>query len=197
MTFDERQFMIQLFEHAQESRLSQVEAWVQDTLNIASTDIDYRTYRQNTYLGLEVGSLVAGGYGLVKGAINFTKLARVPRYAKKSIRIFTSGAENINAGISLTKKLSHLENAQRNFYRMRILGDGRIRFYKNEIPATTPGLTRGACRVCEYNPLTGQSRAWHECYDHFGNVIRVHPKQINGQDLISPHYPPIEKEISW
>ncbi|MCB1075530.1 MAG: hypothetical protein KDK59_08365 [Simkania sp.] len=106
MTFDERQHMIQLFEQAQENRLSQVESWVQNTLNIDHTDIDYRTYRQNTHLGLEVGSLVAGGYGLVKGAINFTKLARVPKAFKQialpntSKKIWTS-----------TRKKSSIQNA--------------------------------------------------------------------------------------
>ena len=30
-----------------------------------------------------------------------------------------------------------------------------------------------------------------ECYDHSGKVNRVHPKQINGQNVLSPHYPPL------
>ncbi len=33
-----------------------------------------------------------------------------------------------------------------------------------------------------------------KCYDHSGVINRVH-KQINGQDLISPHYPPTAKEL--
>lgn len=107
------------------------------------------------------------------------------------------GAENINAGISLSKKLSQLEKAQLTATKVRILPDGRVRSYGKEIPATNPGLTRGASRVSEYNPLTGQTRSWHECYGHSGNIIRVHPKQINGQDIISLHYPPIGEEIRW
>ena len=48
-----------------------------------------------------------------------------------------------------------------------------------------------------FSHLTGQTRAWHECYDHSHDVIRVHPKQINGQEIISPHYPPTGEEIRW
>ena len=32
-------------------------------------------------------------------------------------------------------------------------------------------------------------------YDHSGCVNRVHPKQINGQDVIFPHYPLTAKEL--
>lgn len=46
-----------------------------------------------------------------------------------------------------------------------------------------------------HNPMTGRVRGWNECYDHFGNINRVHPKNLNGQELISPHYPPTGKEL--
>lgn len=32
-------------------------------------------------------------------------------------------------------------------------------------------------------------------HDHAGNVVRVHPKTLNGQNLISPQFPPTEKEV--
>jgi filamentous hemagglutinin len=34
-----------------------------------------------------------------------------------------------------------------------------------------------------------------ESYDQAGNVVRVHPKTINGQQVIGPHYPPTGKEL--
>jgi filamentous hemagglutinin len=34
-----------------------------------------------------------------------------------------------------------------------------------------------------------------ESYDHSGNVTRVHPKMINGQQVIGPHYPPTGQEL--
>ena len=49
--------------------------------------------------------------------------------------------------------------------------------------------------MTEYNPETGAVRQWMESYDHSGNVIRVHPKSINGQPVIGQHYPPTGKEI--
>lgn len=73
--------------------------------------------------------------------------------------------------------------------------DGRTRYYKGEIPSDTPRKTRGASYVIEYNPTTGKSRAWNECYDHQGGVNRVHPKQINGQQVTSQHYPPTIGEL--
>jgi hypothetical protein len=144
--------------------------------------------------------LVAGGYGAVKGVIEFTKLARIPVCAScVAVRSLSlgRGAENVNAAIYLGKKLSQLEAAHVNASTTRILLDGRIRYYEVEISARNPGVTRGAARVTEYNTLTGQTRVWHECYDHSGNVLRVHSKQINRQDIISPHYPPTGEELKW
>ena len=59
----------------------------------------------------------------------------------------------------------------------------------------TPGPTRGGLHVTEHNPDTGQVRGWYECYDQAGNVNRVHPKSLNGQDLIAQHYPPTKAEL--
>lgn len=40
--------------------------------------------------------------------------------------------------------------------------------------------------------------SWMESYDHAGNVIRVHPKSINGQPVSAQHYPPTGAELkSW
>ena len=37
-----------------------------------------------------------------------------------------------------------------------------------------------------------------ESYDHSGNVLRVHPKSINGQPFSAQHYPPTGAELkSW
>ena len=35
----------------------------------------------------------------------------------------------------------------------------------------------------------------YECYDHVGNINRVHPKMIDGCELISQHYPATQSEI--
>ena len=96
---------------------------------------------------------------------------------------------------ALNKKLDALEKAQIKAVRTKTLPDGRVRYYDKERPANTPGPTRGSSFVTEYNPKTGSVRQWNESYDQAGNVNRVHPKSINGQSVISQHYPPTKSEL--
>jgi len=105
------------------------------------------------------------------------------------------GAEGHNARAALNCKLSQLESFQQNAVRIKTLPDGRIRYYTEVIPSKNMDPTYGACRVLEWNPLKGCTRAWHECCDHFGNVNRVHPKSISGQYVKSQHYPLTAKEL--
>ena len=58
------------------------------------------------------------------------------------------------------------------------------------------GPTRGGKRVIEWNPKNNQVRQWYECCDRFDKVNRVHPKEINGQVITSPHYPPTGRELT-
>ena len=104
-------------------------------------------------------------------------------------------AHNINAQIALKSKLAGLEKAQSTAVKTRTLSDGRIRYYSAETPAKKEGKTRGASFVTEYNPKTGKTRQWMESYNHSGEVIRVHPKSINGQTVSGQHYPPTGTEV--
>ena len=106
-----------------------------------------------------------------------------------------SGAENINASINLAKKLSQIVDAQHSATNIRFLRDGRIRYYGVEKLASTQGATRGRSYVTELDVNTGRVRTWMECYNHSGLVNRVHPKQINGQEVLGPHYPPTAKDL--
>ena len=73
-----------------------------------------------------------------------------------------------------------------------------MRYYTQERFSTKPGLTRGAAYVTEHNPRTGQIRSWIESYDHAGNVNRVHPKMLDGHNIVGQHYPPTKVELeSW
>jgi hypothetical protein len=56
---------------------------------------------------------------------------------------FSRGAESVNAGINLTKKLSQLKTARQTAVKTRFLPDGRIRYYDSEKLASTIGPTRG------------------------------------------------------
>lgn len=195
MTLHERVQMIEAVENSQANQRAEVEGWMM----VDQSDAVYQSFRSKTTMGLEVGSLFAGGYGAIKGIMAFNRVAKMPiqvsRLARKSITI-GRGAENINAGISLTTKLRQLETIQQIAAKIRVLPDGRIRYYKAERMATYPGRTRGSAYVTEYNPAIGQVRGWNECYDQLGNVNRVHPKDINGQSLVSSHYPLITQEIT-
>ncbi len=99
------------------------------------------------------------------------------------------------ASVKLRRKLRALEKAQNEAARSRVLPDGRIRYYNAESPARTVGPTRGRSHVTEWDPSTGNVRAWEETYDHSGNVNRVHPKMNNGEILDLPHYPPTKADI--
>ena len=104
-------------------------------------------------------------------------------------------AQSMNAQAALNMKMRALQKAQQKAVQTQQLPDGRIRYYGNESPAQQQGATRGAAYVTEYNPKTGQVRAWHECYNQKGNVNRVHPKMLDGQDLSSQHYPLTRNEL--
>ncbi len=49
-----------------------------DRLAIDESDAIYQSFRSKTTMGLEIGSLVAGGYGAVKGVMAFNRLAKIP-----------------------------------------------------------------------------------------------------------------------
>ena len=104
-------------------------------------------------------------------------------------------AQNVNAQDALNRKMRALQTAQQDAVRTQQFPDGRIRYYGNEKPSQQQGATRGAAFVTEYNSKTGQVRTWHECYDQKGNVNRVHPKMLDGQNLRSQHYPLTKNEL--
>ncbi|MBI2353404.1 hypothetical protein HYV11_04155, partial [Candidatus Dependentiae bacterium] len=110
-------------------------------------------------------------------------------------------ANSVNAQDALERKMRALQKAQERsrcgMTKEIKLADGRIRYYEKERASKTPGSTRGSSHVTEYNPKTGQVRTWGESYDYYGNVNRINPKMINGQNIIGQHYPPTGKEIEY
>jgi hypothetical protein len=78
MSLNERIEMIEAVEQSQANQMGLVEDWMMDMLSIDESDSLYQSFRSNTTFGLEVGSLVAGGYGAVKGIMAFNKLAKIP-----------------------------------------------------------------------------------------------------------------------
>ena len=107
-----------------------------------------------------------------------------------------SNAVGINSAEALNSKLSAIQKAQSTATKIEHMLDGRIRYYLKETPSRTLGATRGASYVTEYNPSTGNVRSSDRMsHDHVGNVVRIHPKMMNGQYLNSPHFPPTAREL--
>jgi len=104
-------------------------------------------------------------------------------------------AANANARVAIRTKIRALQKAQNNAVKTKEFSDGRIRYYTKETPSKEPGPTKSAAFVTEHNTKTGQVRTWLELYDHAGNVNRVHPKMIDGKNIVGQHYPPIETEL--
>ncbi len=138
---------------------------------------------------LSIGGTM-GGMAIIRASSSFSAVNSINQKV-----MLNRGAENVNSGTALRAKLSSLQKAQESAVRVRNLPDGRIRYYTLEVPAKNQGLTRGASYVTEWNPNNGQVRSWMEGYNHSGQVIRVHPKMLNGQTLKSIHYPPIGREL--
>ena len=104
-------------------------------------------------------------------------------------------AHNVNAREALIHKLDKLAKLETEAVQIKILPDGRIRYYEIEKLANKLGKTRGSAMVWEHNPKTGQLRSWYESRDHFGKVNRIHTKTISGHNVQGQHYPPTGKEL--
>jgi hypothetical protein len=96
-------------------------------------------------------------------------------FGNGAVLVHNQGADNPNSAEAMARKLKALEEAQGSAVTTRNLPDGRVRYYGAETAARTPGATRGAAYVTEWDPATGAVRSWMESYDHAGNVVRVHP----------------------
>ena len=83
LSLQERIQIIEAVEQSQADQMAKVGGWVMNMLSIDESDSVYHSFRSKTTTGLEIGSLVAGGYGAVKGVVAFTKLARAPQQVAK------------------------------------------------------------------------------------------------------------------
>lgn len=160
---------------------------------LVQTEVDRVTHLTSTVVETLIeSSLAAGARGIYNNKLGVKSAAAKKTSAKKGT---SSAAGNVNAKEALTSKLRGLEKAQKTANSTKTLPDGRIRYYSKEVPAKKSGPTRGASYVTEHDPKTGQVKSWMESYDHNGNVIRVHPKSLDGNTLNAQHYPPTGKEL--
>ncbi len=110
-------------------------------------------------------------------------------------KIINRKPKEVDTRCLLEKNLETVEKAKEKTVHIRKLSDGRIRYYRKESLASTPGPTRGSAYVLEYDPIQGRIRGWYESYNHAGKVSRVHPKMIDGIEIESLHYPHTGKEL--
>jgi len=107
MASQERVEMIEAIEQSQEARMNAVGGWMMDRLSADPSDAMYQAFRSKTTTGLEIGSLVAGGYGAVKGVMAFNKLAKIPMQASRLVK----NVAKSNKIWTSTKKRTSVQNA--------------------------------------------------------------------------------------
>jgi len=86
-----------------------VASWIQEKLGVNPNDATYQKWRNRTHVGLEVASLVSGGYGLARGGVSIFKASRswtvASRLASKTSRKLTRS--------SIKEYLKHAGNLNR------------------------------------------------------------------------------------
>ena len=172
----------------------------QQTFEVPSTSASTATQAIGKAAAHENALTPAYNNTVRQGSAKAPKAAEVAssssKVANKNIVIDSAHkANNANAQAAMNKKMGALEAAQKEAVKIQEFPDGRVRYYAAEKLSKVEGVTRGASYVTEFNPKTGQVRSWMECYDHSGNVNRIHPKMIDGQDISGPHYPPTKAEL--
>ena len=83
--------MIESVEQFEADQMSLVGDSMMSMMSIDPADTRYQSFRSKTTLSLEVASLVTGGYGAVKGAMAFNKLARMPGKITKMTKLGGNG----------------------------------------------------------------------------------------------------------
>ncbi len=100
ISLKQRHQMIEAVEQSQADQLNDVGSGLMGMFGISESDSMYQSFRSTTTLGLEIGSLVAGGYGAVKGVMAFNKLAKVPYQATGLVKSVKKAESLINRGTS-------------------------------------------------------------------------------------------------
>lgn len=83
MSLHERINMIEAVEQSQMQQMAAVESRLVRMIAVDESNTLYQSFRSKATMGLEIGSLVAGGYGAVKGVIAFNRLAKIPTQLTK------------------------------------------------------------------------------------------------------------------
>ena len=79
----ERQFSTLAFAQSCTSHIDRFDRWFADTLQADPNNVIYQNFHSVTQTSMEIGSLAAGGYRLIKGGIKGMQLVTVSRQMEK------------------------------------------------------------------------------------------------------------------
>lgn len=84
---------------SQKQRYSKVESWVQGAIGINPNDPTYASYRHSSKTGIEMGLVIAGGYGLVKNALGSRIIIKNIGLATRKATKFQGQINKISSGL--------------------------------------------------------------------------------------------------
>lgn len=147
MSLHERTLMIEAVENSQANQIAKVEGWMLDMLSIDQSDTVYQSFRSKTTMGLEISSLVAGGYGAVKGVMAFNRLAKVPMQIIKAAKTVSRLPSNPLQGTKYTQKVlrqmqPNLKTGHPDFHGFPHIVDNYANLGRKELITGRDGITR-------------------------------------------------------
>jgi hypothetical protein len=89
-TCEEKIQMIADIQYAQACQAAALDHMFMGLMSVEETDAVYQAYRSATVTGLEVASLVAGGYGVAKGVIGASRLVGMPAQIGRAAKMGNS-----------------------------------------------------------------------------------------------------------
>jgi hypothetical protein len=147
MSLHERINMIEAVEQSQMRQMDAVGSRIMGMMAMDESNALYQSFRSKTTMGLEIGSLVAGGYGAVKGVIGFSKLARMPVQVTKISKNISRLPSNPLHGTRYSKKVllqmeKNLKTGQPDFHGFPKIVDNYANLGQRELIKGKDGLIR-------------------------------------------------------
>lgn len=117
ITFLEKMHMTNSFLQSQEDRTAYIDQGISRKLSVDLTDPTYSSFRSGSKTTCEIGSLIIGGYGAVRGLAGVYKLSRISTQAVRIAESALIESSYINKNIlnnkiwTSTKKKTSVKNA--------------------------------------------------------------------------------------
>lgn len=116
MSLEDRMRMMESVSASHIRQRARIDGWVRSTLSIDASDEVYQSFRSGTTRGLEIGSLLFGGYGVVRGRAGFSMFSKIPVQTSKLVKTNDIiNASKSNKIWTSTKKRTSVENAFRHW----------------------------------------------------------------------------------